>query len=87
MLDGKPIGHLHAGKRRDLGIGFVPEERLGRGAVPPHELTENALLTGHRVDMVKRGMANRKKAQAFASDIIDKYKKGLDQEFFIDNNK
>ncbi len=74
VLEGRPIGHLDAGKRRDLGLGFVPEERLGRGAVPPYELSENALLTAHRKGMVKHGMANRKKAREFASHVIDKYK-------------
>jgi len=73
VLEGRPVGHLDAGRRRDLGLGFVPEERLGRGAVPPFELSENALLTGHRLGMVKRGMADRKKAKDFAAQVIDKY--------------
>lgn len=73
VLDGRPIGHLDAGKRRDLGLGFVPEERLGRGAVPPYELSENALLTAHRKGMVKRGMANRKMAREYAAEVIEKY--------------
>ena len=74
VLEGRPIGHLDAGRRRDLGLGFVPEERLGRGAVPPYELSENALLTAHRKGMVKRGMADRKMAKDFASQVINKYK-------------
>ncbi len=73
VLDGRPIGQLDAGKRRDLGLGFVPEERLGRGAVPPHELSENTLLTAHRQGMVKRGMADRRKAREFAIKVIEKY--------------
>ena len=36
VLEGCPVGHLDPGRRRDLGLGFVPEERLGRGAVPPY---------------------------------------------------
>ena len=44
------IGALDAGaasprQRRALGLHFVPEERLGRGAVPVHALAENLLLT------------------------------------------
>ena len=72
-LEGVPIGHLDAGKRRDLNLGFVPEERLGRGAVPSYELTENALLTAHRTGMIKRGMANRKEAKKFASQVIERF--------------
>lgn len=73
LLDGRPIGHLDAGRRRDLGLGFVPEERLGRGAVPPYDLSENALLTAHRKGMVKRGLVDRKQARSFAADVIGKY--------------
>ena len=41
----KPIGHQPPGKRRALGLHFVPEERLGRGAVPTLSLAANTLLT------------------------------------------
>ena len=37
--------HLHPGRRRKLGLHFVPEERLGRGAVPTLSLAHNLLLT------------------------------------------
>ena len=37
--------HLHPGGRRKLGLHFVPEERLGRGAVPTLGLAHNLLLT------------------------------------------
>ena len=36
---------LHPGARRKLGLHFVPEERLGRGAVPAMGLAHNLLLT------------------------------------------
>jgi ABC-type uncharacterized transport system ATPase subunit len=39
--------------RRALGLHFVPEERLGRGAVPPFSLAQNLLLT--RTESVGRG--------------------------------
>ncbi len=38
---------LHPGERRTLGLHFVPEERLGRGAVPTLDLAHNLLLTRH----------------------------------------
>ncbi|MCK7498922.1 MAG: hypothetical protein MZW92_56565 [Comamonadaceae bacterium] len=40
-----PIGALGPRQRRALGLRYVPEERLGRGAVPELSLAENALLT------------------------------------------
>ncbi len=73
VLDGRPVGHFDAGRRRDLGLGFVPEERLGRGAVPSYDLSENALLTAHRLGMVRHGMAMRSKARDFASGVIEKF--------------
>jgi general nucleoside transport system ATP-binding protein len=39
------VSHIHPGGRRKLGLHFVPEERLGRGAVPTLSLAHNMLLT------------------------------------------
>ena len=44
-LQGQNIGHLNPSQRRALGLHFVPEERLGRGAVPSLSLASNVLLT------------------------------------------
>ncbi len=41
----KPIGNHPPRKRRKEGLHFVPEERLGRGAVPTLSLAQNTLLT------------------------------------------
>ena len=39
------VSRMHPGARRALGLHFVPEERLGRGAVPTLTLAHNLLLT------------------------------------------
>jgi simple sugar transport system ATP-binding protein len=39
------VSGMHPGHRRRLGLHFVPEERLGRGAVPTLGLAHNMLLT------------------------------------------
>jgi len=44
-LFGAPIGRKGPAGRRRLGLHFVPEERLGRGAVPTFSLANNMLLT------------------------------------------
>jgi len=44
-LDEVDVTSLHPGARRKLGLHFVPEERLGRGAVPTLGLAHNLLLT------------------------------------------
>ena len=45
LIDSTDVSALHPGQRRKLGLHFVPEERLGRGAVPPLGLAHNLLLT------------------------------------------
>ncbi|MBZ9937829.1 ABC transporter ATP-binding protein [Mesorhizobium sp. BR1-1-16] len=46
-IDGKPAGKLGVTARRRLGAAFVPEERIGHGAVPRLRLSDNVLLTRH----------------------------------------
>ncbi|WP_321784738.1 ABC transporter ATP-binding protein [Paraburkholderia sp. J94] len=67
---GKPAGRMSAGARRKLGFAFVPEERLGRGAVPAMSLAENALLTAHREGMVRSGWLKTGAMRAFAERCI-----------------
>ncbi|MGV8823298.1 ABC transporter ATP-binding protein [Methylibium petroleiphilum] len=52
-LFGHDIGRQPPRARRALGLHFVPEERLGRGAVPTLSLAANTLLT--RTEAVGRG--------------------------------
>src|SRR5512144_724283 len=70
---GKDAGRLRAGARHKLGLGFIPEERLGRGAVPRMSLALNALLTGSRRRMLRHGLIRRDVVRAFAADVIAKY--------------
>ncbi len=44
-VSGQDVGKLGPKQRRALGLHFVPEERLGRGAVPSLSLARNLLLT------------------------------------------
>ena len=67
---GQSVGHLNPDQRRNLGLGFVPEERLGRGAVPGMSLCNNAILTAHRHGMVARGLLRFNKAADFAKKCI-----------------
>ena len=70
QLCGQPVGRLGAGARRTRGFAFVPEERLGRGAVPALSLADNGLLTAHRQQMVRSGWIKRASVQAFAQRCI-----------------
>ena len=72
-FDDVPIGHENAALRRMRGLAFVPEERLGRGAVPDMSLAENALLTAHRQGMVAKGFVRDSVVRDFAAATIREY--------------
>src|SRR5690606_10808480 len=69
-VSGSACGDMDAGRRRMLGLAFVPEDRNGRGSVPEMTLAENALLTGHAQGMVRRGLIERSRMRAFAETCI-----------------
>lgn len=70
---GRPAGHLDPGKRRRMGLGFVPENRLGRGAVPGMNLLYNYLLTCHRHNLIKNGLICFKKIAKFTQECISRF--------------
>ncbi|SNS84992.1 nucleoside ABC transporter ATP-binding protein [Noviherbaspirillum humi] len=72
-LAGRPVGRLHAAARRELGLGFVPEERLGRGAVPAMSLADNVLLSHQGPETVSRGLVRQSAIAAIAADIIRRF--------------
>jgi ABC-type uncharacterized transport system ATPase subunit len=67
------IGHLDPAARRGLGLNFIPEERLGRGAVPVHSLTDNSLLTGHGAGLATNGFRNVVAMKHFAKTTIQAF--------------
>jgi simple sugar transport system ATP-binding protein len=72
QVGGQAVGHLGPGHRRALGLHFVPEERLGRGAVPALGLAHNLMLT--RREAVGRGGWIRMGAlRQQARDIIERF--------------
>jgi ABC-type uncharacterized transport system ATPase subunit len=73
-LFGMPAGALGPAQRREIGLTLVPEERLGRGAVPPLSLACNALLTGSRHGMVSHGVVKAEATRAYARGVIDRFK-------------
>lgn len=73
-FDGEAVGSMGPRARRERGLGFVPEERLGRGAVPDMSLEENALLTGYQSGLVDKGWISKRKVSEFAHQIIEQFK-------------
>ncbi len=70
---GRDVGTLDAATRRRLGFAFVPEDRLGRGAVPEMSLVLNGLLTAHPLDLLRHGLVDKTRSTAFAEDCIRDY--------------
>ena len=74
LLAGTAVGHLAPNPRRARGLGLVPEERLGRGAVPSLSLADNMLLSHQKTPYVKRGMIDFGYTRRIASSIIERFK-------------
>jgi simple sugar transport system ATP-binding protein len=76
QIGGQGAGRLGPGRRRALGVHFVPEERLGRGAVPTMGLARNLLLTRRNAiggAWWNRGWINVGALQMQANDIIRRF--------------
>ncbi len=71
------VAAMHSGLRRKLGLHFVPEERLGRGAVPTLSLAHNLLLTRLESIAYPRflgGWVRVRQLEAQAANIIERFK-------------
>jgi ABC-type uncharacterized transport system ATPase subunit len=79
-LRGQDVAHLDAAQRRRLGLCFVPEERLGRGAVPGMDLADNCVLTGASAGLVRHGLVQARAARAFARATIAQFAVKCDGE-------
>jgi general nucleoside transport system ATP-binding protein len=70
------VGHYAPQQRRAMGLHFVPEERLGRGAVPSMSLAHNLLLTRDQSVAQQRwkaGWIDVKALRAQAQQIIARF--------------
>ncbi|MDN3922769.1 ABC transporter ATP-binding protein [Roseateles violae] len=73
LLFGQDIAAASTRRRRRLGLHFVPEERLGRGAVPTLSLAQNTLLT--RTETVgPGGWLRMGEVRRLAEALIERFK-------------
>jgi len=73
-LSGQPIGRLSLSERRQKGLFFIPEERLGHSAVADMPLWENGLLSAMRSQkLLNWGFLNFKKSIEFAECIVSRF--------------
>jgi simple sugar transport system ATP-binding protein len=72
LLYEEPIGNLTVGDVVDAGIGRIPEDRNGEGAIGEMAIWENAVL--ERLPAYSRnGLVDRKSGTAFARSIIEAF--------------
>ena len=71
---GNDIGDLNAHERRQLSMFFVPEERLGHGAVPEMDLNENMLLSRpQKSEMTSYGIIDRNNVERLTQKVISDF--------------
>ena len=73
-FNNQDVGSLGSHQRRQLSMFFIPEERLGHGAVPDMTLDENMLLS--RPDssgMTSRGVIDWGNVSNFSEKVIDDF--------------
>jgi general nucleoside transport system ATP-binding protein len=77
VVKGIYASKLGPARRRSLGLHFVPEERLGRGAVPALSLARNLMLTRKEAvtagGWLRGGWLKGRQLQAQAQRIIARY--------------
>jgi simple sugar transport system ATP-binding protein len=71
-LFGRDIAAASPGARRAQGLHFVPEERLGRGAVPTLSLAQNTLLTRQEA-VGSGGWLDLAATRRMAADLIARF--------------
>ena len=73
-LNGVAVGDRGPQARRRLGLGVVPEDRLGHATAPGQTLAENALLTGYVGQRLTRlGWRLPGRIDAFARRVIARF--------------
>ncbi len=73
QMIGKQVTHWSAAQRRALGFSFVPEERLGRGAVPSMSLAKNTLLTSSNKGLLSGGFLKSKAMHRLTDECISDF--------------
>ncbi|SDB14258.1 nucleoside ABC transporter ATP-binding protein [Bauldia litoralis] len=74
-IDGNDCRRQGVNARRRLNAAFVPEERLGHGAVPRFKLSQNVVLTrnGTREGLVRTGVVNFLGARSIVGRVTEAF--------------
>ena len=74
LIGDQSVGLVGPTERRKAGMGFVPEERLGHGAVPELSLWENAFLSAAEAkNLLNKGFMRVTASNIYAEEIVRTY--------------
>ena len=73
-LAGRDVSQQGPAGRRRAGLAFIPEERLGRGAVAELTLADNALLTCSGQGLTWHGWIRTAAVRAYAQNVFDRFR-------------
>jgi ABC-type uncharacterized transport system ATPase subunit len=74
LLDGKDITHSSCLARWQMGIGYVPSERIDVGSIGEFSLLENITMNIYfDAEFCRRGILDYKKIRKLAEEIISEY--------------
>jgi ABC-type uncharacterized transport system ATPase subunit len=73
-FNGTETGGLSAGALRAMGMGFIPEDRIGRGTAPDSSVQDNLVaLIRRRPDICRRGFMRREAIRREYRRMADEY--------------
>jgi len=72
LLHGEDVTCLSPGQLRDVGLAYVPADRLRRGASLPTSVRENCIATKHH-DFLQTGVLKLKSIRAFTKRLIERF--------------
>jgi len=85
LIKGKDTRRLSPQKIRELGVGYIPEDRMGRGIMPALSIRENLVLGAHsRRPFAHQGPLPFENSWFINPEEVDEHAKRLVEEFNID---
>ncbi len=74
IFDGKDITHASILERWQLGIGYIPSERVEMGSIGDFSLVENVMMNFYFDDnFSERGILNYRKMRKLTEEIVSEY--------------
>lgn len=74
IFEGKNINKSNVGKRRDLGISHIPEDRIQTGLNMQANIEDNLILSQYSSDQFSRfGILLKSEMQKFSREVIQKF--------------